>query len=46
MSVCEGSDSDCWLMYITCVGECVQSERGGAGWERLRTRAAKKGWSR
>ena len=26
VSVCDGSDSDCWLMecgYITCVGECV-----------------------
>ena len=32
MSVCDGSDSDCWLMecgYITCVGECVHGGCNG-----------------
>ena len=32
VSVCDGSDSDCWLMecgYITCVGECVHEGRNG-----------------
>ena len=32
VSVCDGSDSDCWLMecgYITCVGECVHGGCNG-----------------
>ena len=32
VSVCDGSDSDCWLMecgYITCVGQCVHGGCNG-----------------
>ena len=32
VSMCDGSDSDCWQMecgYITCVGECVHEGRNG-----------------
>ena len=32
VTVCDGSDSDCWLMecgYITCVGECVHGGCNG-----------------
>ena len=32
VSVCDGSDSDCWLMEcgdITCVGECVHGGCNG-----------------